>query len=165
MSTSIGFGADQGVCPTSPRLPAVGSSTSVNSWPAASPTARAICRTVGGSGSPQLKTPVRGCAATSRTSSPMILDALVWNRPSQLFGMRGFVGDHIDDEVETVRDGKCALVIAVESCKLEFFRLAVARSYRHLPAVGRESPGDGSADVAGSTDDEGALCDRGLRGD
>jgi len=79
--------------------------------------------------------------------------------------MRGFVGDHIDDEVETVRDGKCALVIAVESCKLEFFRLAVARSYRHLPAVGRESPGDGSADVAGSTDDEGALCDRGLRGD
>jgi len=50
----------------------------------------------------------------------------------------GVVRNHVDQEVEAVRNGERAFVVAVERDELELGRSIIARRNRDLPVVGRE---------------------------
>jgi len=83
----------------------------------------------------------------------------------QLHGVRCFERDHVDDDVEPVRNGQRAYLISVEHDVVEGRRrrpLGLSCE-RDLPAVVRERVRDGQTDVAGATENEGAPRDRSLR--
>jgi hypothetical protein len=69
--------------------------------------------------------------------------------------------DHVDDEIEAVRDGECAVGVAVERDVREIGRAALGLSgERQLPVVADERTCDRRADVPGSAEDECSPCDR-----
>jgi hypothetical protein len=77
----------------------------------------------------------------------------------QLFGVRRLERNDVDDDVEAVRDGECALLVSVECDVFDTYGrgpLGFARN-GDLPAVRRQRARDRRADVAGAAEDEGAA--------
>jgi hypothetical protein len=76
--------------------------------------------------------------------------------------VRFFERDHVDDELEAVRDCERAVLVSVERDVLDPARrrpLALAGECQ-LPTVCGERVRDRRPDVAGAAEDERAACDR-----
>ena len=78
--------------------------------------------------------------------------------------MRRLERDHVDDEIEAVRNRQRAFLISVERDVVEarqHMPLGLSRE-RDLPAVGGKRVRDGATDVAGAAENEGSPRDRSL---
>ena len=71
-------------------------------------------------------------------------------------------GNDVDHEVEAVRNGQGTILITVERDVLVLLsrRALALAGERQLPTVSQKRMGDRRADVAGTAEDERALCDR-----
>ena len=76
--------------------------------------------------------------------------------------MRSLEGNDVDHQVEAVRDRQGTILIAVERDVLVLLgrRALALAGERQLPAVSKKRIGHRRADVAGTAEDERALCDR-----
>jgi hypothetical protein len=70
--------------------------------------------------------------------------------------------DHVDDEVEPVRDGERAVHVSVERDVLDATGAGprALAGERQLPAVRSKGAGDRGPDIAGAAEDERAASDR-----
>jgi hypothetical protein len=81
--------------------------------------------------------------------------------PQQLLGMRSFERDHVNDEIEAVRNIDCSVRVTVERDVIEAIhgRALVPTREGQLPAVAAERTRDGATDAAPPAENEGALRD------
>jgi len=175
MSTRSGFGVDHGVWPTSPRpfgcrdlLVLEQDSLELRLLGRVHLVAWLDGRLAFGNRNRELGKVLDSFSLVERAALGVRIDGRAGDgedrtdvEAEELLGVRCLERDHVHDEVEAVGNVKSALLVTVECDGLEAVDRPArgAACNREVPAVRRERAGDGSTDVAGTPEDEGAGRD------